>query len=77
MKSPACIIYRYIPAEQTVKELIGKGKLDELVDGTRFRPSGKINWRKLSKLLGYLDNIAKKLITNHASYLLKDDKMGY
>ena len=65
------------PAEQRVKELNGKGKLDELVDSTRFKSSGKINWRKLGNLLGCSDNTAKKLITNHASYLLKDDKMGY
>jgi Fic family protein len=65
------------PSEQKVKELVGKGELDKLIDGTRFKSSGKINWSKLRKLLGCSDKTAKKLITHHAPYLLKDDEMGY
>lgn len=65
------------PAEQKVRELIGKGELDKIVDTKRFRSSGKINWRRLAKELGCSDKKAKSLIKDHAPYLLRDDEMEY
>lgn len=64
-------------AEHRIKELIGTDKLDDLVDSTRFKSSGKINWKKSATLLGCSDKKAKSLIEDHAPYLLRDDEMGY
>ena len=65
------------PAEMKVKEMILNKTLESKVDRLRFKSSGRVNWSGLSKFLGCSDKKAKDLILKYASFLQRDDEMGY
>jgi len=60
-----------------VKEMILNKTLESKVDRLRFKSSGRVNWSGLSKFLGCSDKKAKDLILKYASFLQRDDEMGY